>query len=146
MCYKKGEFMEIKGFKTQKGYDLERKEKITFAMEDYIEMIYRLEEETTKITTLANLLNIKPSSVSKMIDKLKDLNLVDKEKYGSISLTQEGKILGSYLLNRHNILCRFFKKINGYENLYLVEQIEHFFDKQTIKNIEKFLDKENIND
>ena len=108
-------------------------------MEDYIEMIYRTNKENIKITELASLLNIKASSVSKMIEKLKDLNLVEKEKYGLIYLTKQGKDLGSYLLKRHNILCKFFNIINKQDNLYLVEQIEHFFDKNTINNIENFL-------
>ncbi|WP_250278519.1 metal-dependent transcriptional regulator [[Clostridium] colinum] len=77
-------------------------------MEDYIEMIYRTNKEYVKITELASLLNIKASSVSKMIEKLKVLNLVEKEKYGLIYLTKEGKELGCYLLKRHNILCNFF--------------------------------------
>ena len=126
-------------FKTQKAYDLERTNTITFAMEDYIEMIYRTNKENIKITELAKLLNIKSSSVSKMIEKLKDLNLVEKEKYGEINLTYDGKNLGRYLLKRHNILCKFFNKINNKNNLYLVEQIEYFFDKETIESIEKFL-------
>lgn len=108
-------------------------------MEDYIEMIYRTNKENIKITELASLLNIKASSVSKMIEKLKDLNLVEKEKYGLIYLTKQGKDLGNYLLKRHNILCKFFNIINKQDNLYLVEQIEHFFDKNTINNIEIFL-------
>ena len=108
-------------------------------MEDYIEMIYRTNKENIKITELASLLNIKASSVSKMIEKLKDLNLVEKEKYGLIYLTKQGKDLGNYLLKRHNILCKFFNIINKQDNLYLVEQIEHFFDKNTINNIENFL-------
>ena len=108
-------------------------------MEDYIEMIYRTNKENIKITELTSLLNIKASSVSKMIEKLKDLNLVEKEKYGLIYLTKQGKDLGCYLLKRHNILCKFFNIINKKDNLYLVEQIEHFFDKNTINNIENFL-------
>ncbi len=108
-------------------------------MEDYVEMIYRVNKKNIKITELASLLNIKASSVSKMIEKLKELNLVEKEKYGEINLTQNGKDLGNYLLKRHNLLYKFFNKINNKDNLYLVEQIEHFFDKETIDNIESFL-------
>ncbi|WP_317368647.1 metal-dependent transcriptional regulator [uncultured Tyzzerella sp.] len=109
-------------------------------MEDYIEMIYRINKENIKITELASLLNIKASSVSKMVEKLKDLNLIEKEKYGEINLTNSGEDLGKYLLKRHNTLCKFFNKINSKDNLYLVEQIEHFFDKETINNIENFLE------
>lgn len=134
-----GDFIENLIFKTQKRYDLERKSEITFAMEDYIEMIYRIQKDNLKITELASHLNIKASSASKMVDRLKNLDLVNKEKYGSISLTYSGKSLGEYLLKRHNILCKFFFFIGSKNNLYLVEQIEHFFDKETIINIEKFL-------
>lgn len=102
-------------------------------------MLYRTNEKDIKITYLANLLHIKASSVSKMIEKLKEQGLVQKEKYGQINLTKEGNKIGEYLLKRHNLLCKFFEKINNKDNLYLVEQIEHFFDEETILNIEKFL-------
>ena len=115
-------------------------------MEDYIEMIYRANKKNIKITELASLLNIKASSVSKMIEKLKKLDLVEKEKYGEINLTKNGKILGQYLLKRHNLLCKFFNKINNKDNLYLVEQIEHFFDKETTENIEIFLQNLEVKD
>ena len=46
---------------------------ISYAMEDYIEMIYRLNiaNKSTNITNLSNLLHIKKASCSKMITKLK---------------------------------------------------------------------------
>lgn len=133
------DFIENFKFKTQKVYDLERKNKITFAMEDYIEMIYRTKKEEISTKEIADLLNIKSSSVSKMILKLNELDLVFSKKYGLIKLTDKGKELGKYLLERHNILLKFFNKINGKDNSYLVEQIEHFFNKDLIFNIEKFL-------
>lgn len=109
-------------------------------MEDYIEMIYRTKKENLSITELADLLNIKVSSVSKMIIKLKKLDLVFYEKYGEIKLTKNGKVLGEYLLKRHNILLKFFNKINMKDNSYLVEQIEHFFQKDLIEDISKIID------
>lgn len=108
-------------------------------MEDYIEMIYRTEKNEIRVTELSNLLNIKASSVSKMVAKLKELGMIEYEKYSLIKLSEEGKKLGKYLLKRHNVLLNLFKIINMKENYYLVEQIEHFFDKDTIANIEIFL-------
>ncbi len=92
-------------------------------MEDYIEMIYRINKENIKITELASLLNIKASSVSKMIEKLKDLNLVEKEKYGEINLTNSGEDLGKYLLKRHNILCKFFNIITPLFNIFSLRKL-----------------------
>ena len=135
-------FINKSKFKTQKVYDLERKNKVTFAMEDYIEMLYResLKSEDIRVSRLSCLLNVNVSSASKMIVKLKGLNLVSSEKYELIKLTEEGKSLGKYLLKRHNTLSSFFYIINnGTSNLEMIEQIEHFFDKKTVENIEKFL-------
>lgn len=126
-------------FKTQKAYDLERKNQITFAMEDYIEMIFRTQKEEIRTTELATLLNIKTSSVSKMIAKLKEQDLINYEKYSLIKLTDKGKNLGAYLLKRHNVLLNLFNKINNKDSSYLVEQIEHFFSPELIFNIEEFL-------
>ena len=53
---------------------------ITYAMEDYLEMLYRLtlNKENITITKLSKLLNVKKSSCSKMISKLENINLVYK--------------------------------------------------------------------
>lgn len=116
-------------------------------MEDYIEMICRKTSDNNKITIkeLAECLNVKPSSVSKMANRLKILGFIDFEKYGQISLTDDGKYLGKYLLYRHNVLNKFFMKLNK-ENYKLeqVEKIEHFIDYDTIVNIESLISEHNI--
>lgn len=134
----------ISNFYTLKGYKLRSNNTITEAMEDYLEMIYRktTNKKEIKINELSKLLNVKPSSVSKMINRLKELNLVYFEKYKTITLTKEGKYIGKYLLYRHNVLKNFFKYINKEEyKLSQVEKIEHFIDYTSIKNIEKLLNK-----
>ena len=74
--------MNKSDFYTLKGYSIKSNDTITIAMEDYLEMIYRntLENEFITIKNLAHLLNVKPSSVSKMCNKLNSLNLVDFQK------------------------------------------------------------------
>lgn len=130
-------------FYTLKGYKIKENKKITEAMEDYIEMIYR-KSKKNKITVkdLSIYLNVKPSSVSKMIKRLNNLSLVNFEKYKDISLTKEGTILGNYLMKRHNILKKFFKYINKDDFLLeQVEKIEHFIDYKTVNNINNYLKK-----
>jgi len=107
-------------------------------------MIYRntLNNENISIKDLSNYLNVKPSSASKMANRLKDLNLIDFEKYGQISLNEDGKNIGKYLLYRHNVLNNFFKLLNKNKyNLEQVEKIEHFIDYDTVRNIEKLIKK-----
>ena len=127
-------------FYTLNGYRNKNKSKLTESMEDYLEMIYRYKNRgEIQVKDIAQKLNVKPSSVSKMINKLKELELVDCLKYGSITLTKEGEKIGKYLLWRHNVLVRFFKNLNKKNySLEQVEKIEHFIDFETLKIMENF--------
>ena len=136
--------MDNDSFYTLKGYKLKEKNFITEAMEDYLEMIYRYKNNNITVKDLSIKLNVRPSSVSKMVIRLKDNDLITYEKYGKIKLTDFGEKLGSYLLYRHKVLNDFFKYINKDDyKLEQVEKIEHFMDEVTIKNISIFL--KNIN-
>lgn len=131
---------------TLNGYKIKNNLLITETMEDYIEMIYRntIIDEDISVKEIATFLNVKPSSVSKMINKLKKIDIVNSKKYGHVSLTVKGKKLGKFYLNRHNTLTKFLKILNKDKfNLEQVEKIEHFVDKTTIKNIENFIKKDN---
>ena len=130
-------------FYTLKGYALLEDNAITSSMEDYLEMIYRIHSsgEAVRIGALAESLNVKPSSASKMVSNLKKQNLVVSEKYGYIKLTEAGRELGEYLVFRHDTLHRFMCYINQSENeLEQVEKIEHFINAETVRNIKKLLD------
>jgi DtxR family Mn-dependent transcriptional regulator len=105
-------------FRTVRGYELlnQNKKELTSAMEDYLEMIYRnIEQEGyMRINTLSELLNVKPSSATRMVQKLKELGLINYEKYGIIFLSEDGKEYGRFLLERHNVVEKFLKSLNYY--------------------------------
>lgn len=129
-------------FHTLKGYRLQNSEEITESMEDYLEMICRHMQENgyIRINFLAEKLNVRPSSASKMVNKLKDLDLVKFEKYGLITLTRRGGEIGHYLLWRHDLLHRFFCLLNHSAcELEQVEQVEHYMNKETLDNLEKLV-------
>lgn len=128
-------------FRTVRGYELNgySKSSLTPALEDYLEMIYRnsLEESYIRINTLASLLNVKDSSASKMVRKLGDLGLVNYEKYRIITLTEYGKKVGEFLLDRHNAIERFLYFIGCEKNtLIQTELIEHYISHSTVENID----------
>lgn len=113
--------------------------KITYPMEDYIEMIYRHQNEPITITSLSQNLHIKKSSCSKMISKLKELKLLTI-KNKKIYLTGEGLNIGRELYHRHQVLECFLKKLNKADfQLEQVEKLEHFIDNITLKNLERLL-------
>ena len=140
--------METKEFHTVRGYQLlkQNKKYLTPAMEDYLEMICRNsgQDGYMRMSKLAELLNVKASSASKMVQKLSGFGLVKYEKYGIIVLTEDGKEIGNFLLNRHSIIEKFLKSIGICEDLLVeTELIEHIVSVQSLKSIEqlnRFLD------
>jgi len=129
-------------FYTLTGYNIKDKCNLTSAMEDYLEMIYRIkiQKNNIHIKDIAKNLNVRPSSASKMCTRLKEKNLITCKKYGEIKLTKKGLNYGKYFYRRHNILVTFFKMLNKESYcLKQVEKVEHFLDKKTIKNIEKLI-------
>ena len=127
---------------TLEGYRRKNNRLVTESMEDYLEMIcrYFLQEGYVRVNTLAELLNVKPSSSSKMVGILKQAGLVSFERYGVVRPTDEGLRLGRYLLHRHDVLHRFFCWLNGTQDeLDQVEQVEHYMTPQSVQNIERLL-------
>lgn len=115
---------------------------LTISEEDYLEMIYRLcmEENNTRVNDLARALHVKPPSVSKMIKRLFQKNLIKHIDYGIIQLTSEGKMLGKELFERHESVEQFLRLLNIEDNiLEETEKIEHTLSPKTINKIKLFV-------
>lgn len=127
-------------FHTVRGYQLLNAENkmLTSSMEDYLEMLYRtcIEEGYARINQLADKLNVRPSSATKVIQKLSHLGLADYQKYGTIQLTEQGRAIGAFLLQRHHIIESFLKNI-GIEETRLkdTEMMEHDISLNTLNSI-----------
>lgn len=137
--------MEKNGFYTMKGYTLLEHGLLTSAMEDYLEMIFRMSGHTAavRISALAEALHVKPPSASKMAGNLRAHELIEFPKYGYITLTELGKRMGAYLMRRHELTEELLRRINGGMcSLEEVEKIEHFFSPGTVENLERFLKEE----
>ena len=101
--------MPSKEFFTFREYMKKEGSRLTAAMEDYMEMIYRLSQDTgfTRIHDLAAALNVQPPSATKMVQKLAESNLINYEKYGIIMFSEEGRQTGKALLERHLMVEEF---------------------------------------
>jgi len=127
-------------FRTVRGYQILNagSRMLTSSMEDYLEMIYRtcIKKGYARINQLAEKLNVRPSSTTKVIQKLRELGLVDYHKYGIIQLTEEGKAIGDFLLQRHEIIEEFLENL-GIEETRLkdTEMIEHDVSLNTLQSI-----------
>ena len=130
------------GFYTMKGYERSASDEMTSSMEDYLEMVCRMEEEgePIRVSSLAASLHVRPSSASKMLDNLRKAGYIDFKKYGSIMVTDKGHMEGRYLLHRHQVLHEFFCALNHTDSeLEQVEKIEHYINRRTVGNMERML-------
>ncbi len=124
-------------------YDYMKKAQLTASEEDYLEMIYRLilqGEQEVRVNELASSLNITPPSVTKMIKKLKDKELIQSERYGKIQLTHQGYNIACGLLARHEIIYSFLEIIGVTRSiLEETEKMEHTMSSETISHLEELV-------
>lgn len=116
----------------------------TPSMEDYLERIYKLIDEKgyARVSDIAEGLEVHPSSVTKMIQKLDKDNYLIYEKYRGLVLTTKGKKMGKRLVDRHHLLESFLAMIGvREENIYKdVEGIEHHLSWDSITCIETLVE------
>lgn len=108
-------------------------------MEDYIEQIYMLIERKgyARVSDIAEALDVHPSSVTKMVQKLDKDEYLNYEKYRGFILTPKGKKVGKRLVFRHELLEEFLEIVGvDKENIYKdVEGIEHHLSWNSIDRI-----------
>lgn len=131
-------------FRTFRGYQLinQQEGQLTPAMEDYLEMIFRLcsKEGYTRVGKLSDLLHVKPSSASKMMTKLAEMGYLKYDRYEIILLTEDGCKAGEYLLDRHNTVEQFLLLAGSSDSLEETELIEHSLSKKTVACLKTMLD------
>ncbi|HSM23886.1 MAG TPA: metal-dependent transcriptional regulator [Anaerolineaceae bacterium] len=106
--------------------------KISKSEGDYLKAIYHLtqQEEITNTVALSEMLNVKPPSVTSMLNKLlhQEPALVEYKKWRGVKLTDSGKRLALQLLRRHRLIEQFLvEKLNyTWEEVHEeAEELEH---------------------
>jgi DtxR family transcriptional regulator, manganese transport regulator len=113
-------------------------------IEEYVEAIYTLEMRSGRAhtTDIALILNIKPPSVTEMLQKLHDMDLVIYEPYRGAKLTPPGMKMAQELMQSHKTLVEFFEIIGIDNETAEVDacQIEHHVAAKTMKQLRKFVE------
>lgn len=112
------------------------------SLEDYLEEVYRFSRSTVpvRVTDISKKLNVSLPSVSKALVKLREKEYIVYEAYGDIVLTDSGKKLGSFLVERNNLLQEFLKLICAdCDTIAEAEAMEHYLSGETIKAIQKLV-------
>jgi DtxR family Mn-dependent transcriptional regulator len=100
------------------------------SVEDYLKVIYQLSERGDPVTTtaLADALRLAPPSISGMVKRLAESNLVEHEPYRGVTLTRTGRRAALRMLRRHRIIETYLVSHLGYswDNVHdEAEQLEH---------------------
>ena len=106
-------------------------------------MIYRinLNRGNVQVKDVANELNIKPASVTKMVKKLNDKDILEYKKYDYIKLTEMGYKVGNTLLKRHNTIYKFLEILGVKDSIHEeTEKIEHTINYDTLEKINTLID------
>ncbi|WP_254530583.1 metal-dependent transcriptional regulator [Natrinema gelatinilyticum] len=87
-------------------------------MEDYLKAIYQLQRETTdriKTSEIADELGVTSPTVTSMLDKLEERELVDREKYRGVTLTDEGETVALEIVRHHRLLEAYLTEHLDYD-------------------------------
>ena len=112
--------------------------------EDYLKALYHLEMEFDSVSTnsIADYLDMKPSSVTDMLKKLAEKKFINYQKYKGTSLTKKGKLIALSIIRKHRLWETFLvdKLGFGWDQVHIIaEQLEHIKSEELIENLDNFL-------
>src|ERR1700759_1428986 len=117
----------------------------TLAEENYLKSIYHLALNSESVSTnqLAALLNTKASSVTDMLKKLSEKELINYTPYQGVSLTADGEKIAVNIIRKHRLWEYFlvekldFKWDEVHE---MAEELEHISSTELIDRLDKFME------
>ncbi|ADB57124.1 metal-dependent transcriptional regulator [Archaeoglobus profundus] len=109
-------------------------------VEEYLEAILDIQEKEKRVvrtSDIAKRLNVKPSSVTEMFIKLKDMGYVDYVPYRGVVLTEDGRRIAEKIKRYYKIFEKFFKFLGVDEEKAkeLSCELEHHADEKVVERI-----------
>lgn len=117
----------------------------TQSEENYLKAIYHLHETSSKgipTNAIAKKLKTKASSVTDMIQKLSEKNVLIYKKYQGVALTDFGKSVAVNIIRKHRLWEVFLvEKLNfSWDEVHeIAEQLEHIQSKKLTDELDAFL-------
>lgn len=86
------------------------------AIEDYLKTIYMLAQEESPVSTsrIAEAREVKPASVTSMIQRLAKLKMVNYEKHYGVILTESGEKLALEVIRHHRLIELYLMEALGF--------------------------------
>lgn len=118
---------------------------MTFSEENYLKTIYHLTSATMQevsTNAIAEKIKTKASSVTDMLKKLAEKDLVFYKKYKGVSLTEKGKLTAKMIVRKHRLWEVFLvEKLDfTWDEVHdVAEQLEHIKSEKLINKLDDFL-------
>lgn len=119
---------------------------MTISEENYIKVIYHLSLVSPKgvnTNAIAGMLDTKASSVTDMLKKLSEKELVSYQKYQGVTLTEKGFHSAKMIVRKHRLWEVFLvEKFNfSWDEVHeIAEELEHIKSENLINKLDEFLD------
>ncbi|MDO3628915.1 metal-dependent transcriptional regulator [Mucilaginibacter sp. BT774] len=116
----------------------------TFTEENYLKAIYHLSLQSESVSTnqIAAALNTKAASVTDMLKKLADKELINYAKYQGVTLTPSGEKIAISIIRKHRLWEYFLvEKLNfKWDEVHdVAEELEHISSKELIDRLDNFM-------
>ncbi len=122
----------------------------SLAEENYLKTIFHLEQEYdggVSTSAIAEKMDTKPSSVTDMVQKLAEKEVLSYKKYKGTLLTKSGKTIAANVIRKHRLWEVFLvAKLNFHwdEVHDIAEQLEHIQSEELIIRLDEFLEHPNF--
>lgn len=116
---------------------------VTHREEDYLEAILHVVRKKgyARVGDISKHLNCSAATVTEMFGRLSKNGMVNYEKYGGVTLTDNGREVGIEVDRRHGILKHFFMMLGIDEETADLDacEVEHSIHPVTLSKLNRFL-------
>jgi DtxR family Mn-dependent transcriptional regulator len=117
----------------------------SYTEENYLKIIYHLSVISNPVQTnaIAERIQTKAASVTDMLKKLSDKELVNYVKYQGVTLTEKGKLSAINIVRKHRLWEVFLvEKLNfKWDEVHdVAEELEHIKSTLLVERLDEFLD------
>lgn len=119
---------------------------LTQTEENYLKAIFTIADRDDlpiRTNDIAKLLSTKASSVTDMLKKLAEKDLILYERYKPITLSESGKEVATHLIRKHRLWETFLVENLGFnwsEVHHIAEQLEHIRAPELVQRLADYLD------
>ena len=118
---------------------------MTYSEENYLKTIYHLtsiSDSAISTNAIAEKMETKASSVTDMLKKLAEKDLINYIKYQGVSLTENGQLVAKMIVRKHRLWeCFLVEKLDfSWDEVHdIAEQLEHIKSEKLINKLDDFL-------